>query len=158
MRKVAILGSTGSIGVNALNVIRELRDTLLVFGLAANSNVSLVARQAVEFGAKSVSMFDPKASKDLKSRLNGGAKHLAPGVQGLCDMASHPDVDVVLTSLVGGVGFAPILAAIRAGKVVALANRAHGHGRRSSCARPSGGVLASCPWTPSLGHLPVFRA
>ncbi|OGR92668.1 MAG: 1-deoxy-D-xylulose-5-phosphate reductoisomerase [Elusimicrobia bacterium RBG_16_66_12] len=123
MKKVAILGSTGSIGVNALNVIRELSDKLSVFGLAANSNVSLVAKQAVEFGAKAVSMFEPDAAKDLKSRLNGGAKHLAPGVQGLCDMAAHPDVDVVLTSLVGGVGFAPLLAAIRAGKIVALANK-----------------------------------
>jgi len=123
MKRVAILGSTGSIGVNALNVIRELSDKLSVFGLAANSNASLVAKQAAEFGAKAVSMFDPEAAKDLKSRLNGGARHLAPGVEGLCEMAAHPDVDVVLTSLVGGVGFAPLLAAIRAGKVVALANK-----------------------------------
>lgn len=123
MKKVAILGSTGSIGVNALNVIREMPDKLSVFGLAANSNVSLVAKQAVEFGAKAVSMFEPDAAQDLKSRLNGAAKHLAAGVQGLCDMAAHPDVDVVLTSLVGGVGFAPLLAAIRAGKIVALANK-----------------------------------
>ncbi|OGS36853.1 MAG: 1-deoxy-D-xylulose-5-phosphate reductoisomerase [Elusimicrobia bacterium RIFOXYD12_FULL_66_9] len=123
MKRVAILGSTGSIGVNALNVIRELSDKLSVFGLAANSNASLVAKQAAEFGAKAVSMFDPEAAKDLKSRLNGGARHLAPGVEGLCEMAAHPDVDVVLTSPVGGVGFAPLLAAIRAGKVVALANK-----------------------------------
>ncbi|MEK7384590.1 MAG: 1-deoxy-D-xylulose-5-phosphate reductoisomerase, partial [Elusimicrobiota bacterium] len=123
MRKVAILGSTGSIGVNALNVIRELPDHLSVFGLAANSNASLVAQQVVEFGAQAVSMFNPEAAKELKSRLNGRAKHLAPGVEGLCEMGAHPDVDVVLTSLVGGVGFAPLLAAIRAGKVVALANK-----------------------------------
>jgi 1-deoxy-D-xylulose-5-phosphate reductoisomerase len=123
MKKVAILGSTGSIGVNALNVIREMPDALSVFGLAAHSNAALVAEQAKEFGAKAVSMFDVKAGADLKSRLNGGAKHLAPGVEGLCDLASHPDVDVVLTSVVGGVGFAPLLAAIRAGKIVALANK-----------------------------------
>ena len=123
MKRVAILGSTGSIGVNALNVIREMPGQLSVFGLAANSNVSLVAKQASEFGAKVVAMFDAKAAKELKTRLNGGAEHLAPGVEGLCAMASHPDVDVVLTSLVGGVGFAPLLAAIRAGKVVALANK-----------------------------------
>jgi 1-deoxy-D-xylulose-5-phosphate reductoisomerase len=123
MRKVAILGSTGSIGVNALNVIREMPEHLSVFGLAAHSNSALVAVQAEEFGAKAVSMFDAEAGADLKLRLNGAAKHLAPGVEGLCDMASHPDVDVVLTSLVGGVGFAPLLAAIRAGKTVALANK-----------------------------------
>jgi len=123
MRKVAILGSTGSIGVNALNVIREMPGDLQVVGLAAHSNSKLVAEQAREFGAKIVTMFDDKASADLKVRLNGAAKHFASGVEGLCELAAHPDVDVVLTSLVGGVGFAPLLAAIRAGKTVALANK-----------------------------------
>ncbi|MBI2787121.1 MAG: 1-deoxy-D-xylulose-5-phosphate reductoisomerase [Elusimicrobia bacterium] len=123
MKRIAILGSTGSIGVNALNVIREMPDMLSVFGLSAHSNSALVAEQAKEFNASAVSMFDPKAGADLKNRLNGRAKHLAPGVEGLCDLASHPDVDVVLTSVVGGVGFAPLLAAIRAGKIIALANK-----------------------------------
>jgi len=123
MKRIAILGSTGSIGVNALNVIREMPDMLSVFGLSAHSNSALVAEQAKEFNAAAVSMFDPKAGADLKARLNGRAKHLAPGVEGLCDLASHPDVDVVLTSVVGGVGFAPLLAAIRAGKIIALANK-----------------------------------
>jgi 1-deoxy-D-xylulose-5-phosphate reductoisomerase len=123
MRKVAILGSTGSIGVNALNVIREMPEHLQVFGLAAHSNSGLVAAQAKEFGAKIVTMFDAKAAADLKTRVNGTTRHFAPGVEGLCELAAHPDVDVVLTSLVGGVGFAPLLAAIRAGKTVALANK-----------------------------------
>ena len=123
MRKVAILGSTGSIGVNALNVIREMPDALSVVGLAAHTNSALVAEQAKEFGARLVTMFDVKAGLDLKSRLNGGTRHFAPGVEGLCELAAHPDVDVVLTSLVGGVGFAPLLAAIRAGKTIALANK-----------------------------------
>ena len=123
MKKVAILGSTGSIGVNALNVIREMPERLSVFGLAANSNVALVAKQAVEFGAKTVSMFEPNASTELKARLDGKAVHLPSGVEGLCELAGHPDVDVVLTSLVGGVGFAPLLSAVRAGKIVALANK-----------------------------------
>ena len=122
-KRVAILGSTGSIGVNALNVIREMPDDLRVVALAAHSNSKLVAEQAREFGAKSVSMFDVAAAADLKSRLNGGAKHHPSGVEGLCELAAHPDVDVVLTSVVGGVGFAPLLAAIRAGKTVALANK-----------------------------------
>ncbi|MDE2143886.1 MAG: 1-deoxy-D-xylulose-5-phosphate reductoisomerase, partial [Elusimicrobia bacterium] len=123
MRKVAILGSTGSIGVNALNVIREMPEALTVVGLAAHSNSKLVAEQAREFGAKIVTMFDDKAAADLKANLNGSAQHFSSGVQGLCELAAHPDVDVVLTSLVGGVGFAPLLAAIRAGKTVALANK-----------------------------------
>ncbi|MDX6770248.1 MAG: 1-deoxy-D-xylulose-5-phosphate reductoisomerase [Elusimicrobiota bacterium] len=123
MKKVAILGSTGSIGVNALNVIREMPGELSVFGLAAHSNAALVAEQAAEFKPRAVAMFSPDAAKDLKARLNGSTQHLEPGVQGLCDLAAHPEVDVVLTSVVGGVGFAPLLAAIRAGKVVALANK-----------------------------------
>lgn len=123
MRRVAILGSTGSIGVNALNVAREMPESLSIVGLAAHSNAALVAEQAREFGAKHVAMFDHRAAADLKARLNGGARHLPSGVEGLCELAAHPDVDVVLTSLVGGVGFAPLLAAIRAGKTVALANK-----------------------------------
>lgn len=122
-KRVAILGSTGSIGVNALNVIREMPGELSVFGLAAHSNAALVAEQAKEFKPKAVTMFTPEAAKALKGTLNGAAKHLESGVQGLCELASHPDVDVVLTSVVGGVGFAPLLAAIRAGKIVALANK-----------------------------------
>ncbi|MDE2491969.1 MAG: 1-deoxy-D-xylulose-5-phosphate reductoisomerase [Elusimicrobia bacterium] len=123
MRRVAILGSTGSIGVNALNVIRDMPDDLRVVGLAAHSNAALVAAQAREFGAAAVAMFDPAAAAALKGLLNGKTRHLAPGVEGLCELAARPDVDVVLTSLVGGVGFAPLLAAIRAGKTVALANK-----------------------------------
>ncbi|MEK7390122.1 MAG: 1-deoxy-D-xylulose-5-phosphate reductoisomerase [Elusimicrobiota bacterium] len=123
MKNVVILGSTGSIGVNALNVIREMPESLSVLGLSANSNSALVAEQALEFGARVVSMFDPEAAKDLKTRLNGNTKHLPCGVEGLCELASHPETDVVLTSVVGGVGFAPLLAAIRAGKIIALANK-----------------------------------
>ncbi len=123
IRRVAILGSTGSIGVNALNVIREMPGELRVVALAARSNSALVAEQAREFGAAAVSMFDEDAARDLKARLNGAAAHHPSGVEGLCELAAHPDVDVVLTSLVGGVGFAPLLAAIRAGKTVALANK-----------------------------------
>jgi 1-deoxy-D-xylulose-5-phosphate reductoisomerase len=123
MRKVAILGSTGSIGVNALNVIREMPEHLQVIGLSAHTNAKLVAEQAKEFGAKVVSMFDDKASAELKRTLNGAARHAPSGVEGMCELAAHPDVDVVLTSVVGGVGFAPLLAAIRAGKTVALANK-----------------------------------
>ena len=123
MKRVAILGSTGSIGVNALNVAREMPESLKIVGLAAHSNSKLVAEQAAEFGAKMVTMFDEAASADLKTRLNGPTRHFPSGVPGLCELAAHPDVDVVLTSVVGGVGFAPLLAAIRAGKTVALANK-----------------------------------
>lgn len=122
-KRIAILGSTGSIGVNALKVIESMPDRFEVAALAAHSNSSLLARQATRHKAKLVSLFDAGAAKSLKTELNGAVKHLAPGVEGLIAMASHPDVDVVLTSLVGGVGFAPLLAAIKAGKTIALANK-----------------------------------
>ncbi len=123
MKRIAILGSTGSIGVNALHVVSEMPGEFEVAGLAAHSNSKLLAQQARKHHAKLVSAFEPEAAVRLKADLNGHAKHLPSGVEGLVEMASHPSVDVVLTSLVGGIGFAPLLAAIRAGKTVALANK-----------------------------------
>lgn len=123
MKRVAILGSTGSIGVNALSVIDAMPGAFEVVGLAAHSNAALLAKQAKKHKAKLVTLFEPGPALELKACLNGGARHLPPGVEGLVALASHPDVDVVLTSLVGGVGFAPLLAAIKSGKTVALANK-----------------------------------
>ena len=123
MKKIAILGSTGSIGVNALNVVRHMPEHFRVVGLAARSNFALLAKQAREFRPRCVTMFEPSAAAALKKSLNGGARQLSAGVEGLVELASHPDAEVVLTSLVGGVGFAPLLAAIKSGKTVALANK-----------------------------------
>lgn len=123
MKNVAILGSTGSIGLSALDVVKSMPEHFRVVGLAAHSNAGLLARQAKAFKPKMVSLFDFEAAKGLPKLVNGGTRHLPPGVEGLCEMASHPDVDVVLTSVVGGVGFAPLLAAIKAGKTIALANK-----------------------------------
>lgn len=122
-KNVVILGSTGSIGVSALRVISEMPERLRALGLAAFSNAEKLAEQAREFEPGYVSMFEPAASAELKARLKGPARHLPPGVEGLCEMASLKDADVVLTSLVGGVGFAPLLAALKSGKTVALANK-----------------------------------
>ncbi|MBI5629535.1 MAG: 1-deoxy-D-xylulose-5-phosphate reductoisomerase [Elusimicrobia bacterium] len=122
MKRIAILGSTGSIGVNALRVVERMPERFQVVALAAHSNSRLLARQARKFKPKMVALFDTKAGQSLTG-LDGSCKCLAPGVEGLAEMAAHPDVDLVLTSLVGGVGFAPLLSAIRAGKTVALANK-----------------------------------
>ena len=123
MKRIAILGSTGSIGVNALSVAADMPDQFQVVGLAAQKNVEGLARQAEKFRPKMVSLFDHDASLALKTRVNHGCRHLPSGVEGLVEMASHPDVDIVLTSLVGAIGFAPLLAAIKAGKTIALANK-----------------------------------
>lgn len=121
-KKIAILGSTGSIGKNALRVVREMPDAFQVVGLAVNSNVRELEAQSKEFSPSMVAVFDPMAAKRVKGKIKG-AKLLEPGVEGLCEMAAHKDVDLVLTSLVGGIGFAPLLAALKAGKTVALANK-----------------------------------
>lgn len=122
-KRIAILGSTGSIGVSALKVISEMPARFEVAALSAHGNVDLLARQARTFKPKLVSLFDSRAAASLKVSLNGAVSHMPSGVEGLIAIASHPDVDVVLTSLVGGVGFAPLLAAIKAGKTIALANK-----------------------------------
>jgi len=123
MKRIAILGSTGSIGTSALDVISKMPNDFRVAGLAAHSNASALARQAKKFKPSFISLFDPDIAKEFQGRLNGSCEYLPSGVEGLVQMASHPDVDIVLTSLVGGVGFAPLLAAIRAGKTIALANK-----------------------------------
>lgn len=121
-KNIAILGSTGSIGKNALRVVREMPEDFNVVGLAVNSNVRELEAQIKEFSPSMVSVFDPMASKRLKGKTKS-AKQLEPGVEGLCEMAAAGEVDLVLTSLVGGIGFAPLLAALKAGKQVALANK-----------------------------------
>ncbi|MFA6003698.1 MAG: 1-deoxy-D-xylulose-5-phosphate reductoisomerase [Elusimicrobiota bacterium] len=122
MKRIAILGSTGSIGLNALRVVDAMPGRFRVVGLAAHSNGDLLFRQALKYKPSMVSLFDHAAAQQLKVRKFRG-RHLGSGVEGLVEMAAHPDVDLVLTSLVGGIGFAPLLAAIRAGKTVALANK-----------------------------------
>lgn len=123
MKNIVILGSTGSIGVNALKVVEEMDADFHVLGLSAFSNVDLLAKQTERFLPEMVTVFDPGAAKEFKTKINGAVRHLPAGVDGLCEMVSHKDVDVVVLSLVGGVGFAPLLAALKAGKTVALANK-----------------------------------
>lgn len=123
MKNLVILGSTGSIGVNALRVVEEMGGAFRVLGLSAYSNVELLQNQVKKFRPEIVSVFDPAASMDFRRRVNGAVRHLEPGLEGLCEMVSRKDVDVVLLSLVGGVGFAPFLAALKSGKTVALANK-----------------------------------
>lgn len=122
MKNVVILGSTGSIGKNALRVVREMPGEFNVVGLAVQTSAEALIEQAHEFRPSMVACFDAEAAKKLKGKV-GRARVLEPGVEGLCEMASAKDVDVVLTSLVGGVGFAPLHAALKAGKTVALANK-----------------------------------
>ncbi|MCX5785329.1 MAG: 1-deoxy-D-xylulose-5-phosphate reductoisomerase [Elusimicrobia bacterium] len=123
MKKIVILGSTGSIGRNALSAVKKLGPGYKALGLAANSNLEELLTQIRYFHPRYVSVFDYAASKRVKDLLPGGVKLLAPGVEGLSEMASLKDADIVLNAVTGAVGLAPLVAAIRASKHIALANK-----------------------------------
>jgi len=118
---VSILGSTGSIGRQSLEVIAALG--LSVGALTANRSVDLVERQARQFRPKLVAMMDEGAAADLKVRLADTDIRVVSGMDGLLEAAVLPEADTVLTAVVGIVGLRPTLAAIRAGKRIALANK-----------------------------------
>jgi len=122
-KNVVILGSTGSIGVNALKAVKNLGKGWRVLGLTAHSNLKALAAQMRAARPAYVSVFDHDAWKELKASAPRGVKVLPPGVEGLAEMASLEEADTVLSSVTGAVGFAPLLAAIRASKHIALANK-----------------------------------
>ena len=117
MRGVAVLGSTGSIGVSALGVLRRQRDRFRVVALTAGSNAALLARQVDEFAPAFVGLVNGPAGE------LAGARAGASGLGCLTEAATRPDVDIVLNAVVGFAGLDATLAALRAGKRVALANK-----------------------------------
>ncbi|MGZ3667774.1 MAG: 1-deoxy-D-xylulose-5-phosphate reductoisomerase [Ktedonobacterales bacterium] len=120
-RRIAVLGSTGSIGRQTLDVVRAFPDHFQVVALAARSNVALLAQQAREFAPDLVACAgdDPAIDAQLASLL----PHAKRGIEGLTAAATHPDVETVVAATSGLVGVEPTLAAIRAGKTIALANK-----------------------------------
>ena len=125
MKGVAILGSTGSIGRSALSVVATHADQLRVVSLAGGENAALLAEQVRTFGPDVVAVATPAARDDLRTRLNGAGPSSPIGVghDGLVAAATHPGVDVVLCATSGTAGLEAALAAIDAGKTVALANK-----------------------------------
>lgn len=121
MRSVCILGSTGSIGTQALEVARA--HGLWITGLAARSNIELLAQQALEFKPKAVCIYDENKKGALCDLLRDTDIAVLCGMDGLCEIASMPETDIVLNSVVGMVGLKPTLAAIDAGIDIALANK-----------------------------------
>lgn len=120
MKKVAILGSTGSIGENTLRVIADNRDRFEVVALAAGSNWERLAQQAREFSPELVSIADSGNAANLK---NGSGVKVLSGVGGLREVAAGAGADIVVSALVGAAGLDPTLAAIEAGAAIALANK-----------------------------------
>ena len=120
-KKITILGSTGSIGVNALNVINNL--DIDVIGLSANTNSQLLIEQAKKFQPESVSIVDEDAYLIVKDALKNTSIDVLCGKNGLLEISSRDDVDLVLNALVGSSGMLPTVYAIRAGADIALSNK-----------------------------------
>jgi len=120
---VAVLGSTGSIGRSALEVIGVQGDLLTVAGLAAHSSWRRLADQAVATGARRVALADPEHESDLRSALDGSGVEVLTGPDGVTALATADDVDIVLSAIVGAAGLPVALAAAGAGKTLAIANK-----------------------------------
>ena len=122
MKRVVLLGSTGSIGTSTLKVVDDLPDRLQVVGLAAGTNVNLLAEQAQRYGPQAISIGNPDKAGELRSRM-GDRIPVHTGDEDLLHLATLPSADVVLIAIVGTGGLAPALAAIRAGKDIAIASK-----------------------------------
>jgi len=123
MRKgISVLGATGSVGRNALAVVDSLREYFNIVGLTANTNAALLAELAEKFRPKYVALANAGKVEALRSGCPPQTEVLG-GVAGVTAVASAPEADIVLSAIVGSAGLGPILAAIEAGKTVALANK-----------------------------------
>jgi 1-deoxy-D-xylulose-5-phosphate reductoisomerase len=123
MKHIAVLGSTGSIGTQTLDVVRKHPDMMDVVALACGSKIDLIEKQAREFCPELVAVYDEKAASDLAVRLADTNVRVLSGMDGLIEMCRIPSADVVVTAIVGMIGIRPTIAAIEAGKDIALANK-----------------------------------
>ena len=122
-RHIAILGSTGSIGKQALDVIRQHRDLFEVELLTANSSSELLIEQALEFDANTVVICNPDKYQEVSDALSPHLIKVFTGMDSVCDLVKGDNIDIVLTSMVGFSGLSSTIAAIEAGKTIALANK-----------------------------------
>ena len=124
IRNVSILGSTGSIGVNSLDVVSRFPDRFRVIGLAAGRNIELVSEQAAAFRPEIVSVMEEKDADRLKSLLlPDWDMDVVWGEEGICRVAALSDTDIVVSAVVGAAGLRPTWSAVKAGKHIALANK-----------------------------------
>ncbi len=122
MKRIAILGSTGSIGTQTLEIVRDNPD-LQVVGLAAGGNVDLLEKQVREFHPRLVSLQSEAACKELRIRLADMDVQIVPDMDGLLAVAEMEDSEILVTAIVGMIGIRPTIAAIKKGKDIALANK-----------------------------------
>ncbi len=122
MKKIAILGSTGSIGTQTLEVVRNNRD-IRVVALAAGSNIRLLEQQIREFRPKLAAVWSEENAKQLRLMVRDLPTKIVWGMEGLLEVAQIPESEILVTAIVGMIGIRPTVAAIRAGKNIALANK-----------------------------------
>lgn len=122
MKKIAILGSTGSIGTQTLEIVRKEPD-LQVVAMAAGTNTELMERQVREFKPVFVAMWTQESARDLRVRLGDFPVRVTYGIDGLVEVAACEESDVLVTAIVGMIGIRPTIAAIEQGKTIALANK-----------------------------------
>lgn len=122
-KRLVILGSTGSVGTQALEVVQEHSEHFSVYALTAHKNVELLAEQARIFHPKVVVIRDESLHTEIKEALSGTSVQVMSGAEALKEVVQHEDVDMVLTAMVGASGLEPTIAAIEAGKDIALANK-----------------------------------
>ena len=122
MKKIAILGSTGSIGTQTLDVVRANGD-IQVLGISAGRNVERLEAQIREFHPRLVAVWDEKAAKDLSVRVQDLPVRVVSGMDGLLELAAMEETEILVTAIVGMLGIRPTMEAIRAGKDIALANK-----------------------------------
>ena len=122
-RHIAILGSTGSIGRQALDVIRQHRDLFEVELLTANNSTDLLIQQAIEFDANAVVICNEDKYREVADALQAHYIKVFAGMQSVCDLVAGDNIDIVLTSMVGFSGLSSTVAAVKAGKTIALANK-----------------------------------
>jgi 1-deoxy-D-xylulose-5-phosphate reductoisomerase len=123
LKKISILGSTGSIGKNALEVVRAHRGHFKIQALAARRNVRDLAAQALEFRPELVCIYDEALLPELRAKLSGRKIRIVAGEEGLEEASTLQSVDLFLFALVGAIGLKPIFAAVKKGKNVAIANK-----------------------------------
>jgi 1-deoxy-D-xylulose-5-phosphate reductoisomerase len=123
MKKLSILGSTGSIGVRTLEIVAQHPERFQVVALGGGRNLEKMAEQILQFRPKVVSVLDPPSVRSLRARIASKTPEILFGEDGLTAVASHPEADMVVSALAGSIGLIPTFAAIRARKNLAIANK-----------------------------------
>ena len=123
MKKITILGSTGSIGTQAINILSKYPDDFKIIAITGNSNIDLLLKQATEIRPDYVVIFNESIYKNEKHRFDGLDLKVLSGLEGLKTVSSLENIDVVLNAVVGNIGLLPTLTAIRSKKNVAIANK-----------------------------------